>query len=196
MEEKIDRMKEGDMLLSDHYTEIRSAAALAVSTLKGFRRDLTLSLQSCKQYMQAEFGELPTGLAVPPFENGMSFSDLRRCLSLAEAAIEGSISIENPPLGPNQEDKHRLLEEINITHKNLADISDSAHRLYERLQAASFEFDVFNSNNILADYPAANILFDRDALNVAMSTARAISERAVRIDIDLMGSKDKLVSSE
>jgi|GEM_PF-5599262 len=197
MEENIERTKEGQQLLADQLKNIAEMSGLFLAALKGFRRDLSLSVRSNEQYLQAEFAGPPDILAVPPLFDGAGFADLRKFLTLSEDAIDGSILVQIPARGPIQEAaRDALAEELMLAHQNLVDVSDTARRLYECIQNASLEFDVFNTKNIEVGYPEANILFERDALNVAMSTARALGERAVRMDIDLMESKSRLVSGE
>lgn len=195
-DENTARTHEGEALLKEHLIKVEAQAKLFLSALKGFRRDLTLSIQASPSFFEPVFPEPVAMLAVPPLQNGMSFSDLQKMLSLAEDAIDGKIGISNPPAGPNQDEREKLSKEIDITHQNLLDVSDTAYRLYESIQTAGFEFDVFNTKNIEVGYEEANILFNRDAQNLAMGTARALSERAIRLDIDLVENKRRLESGE
>jgi len=188
------RKQEGDTLLKEHLAKISAQTDLFLASLKGFRRDLALGVQSKEQFMQAEFIGLTTILGVPPLFGGRSFADLQQMLALAEDAIDGRITLKNPPDGPDQTEREKLLEEITITHNNLMDVSDTARRLYDSLQAAGLECDVFNTKNIEVGDTEPNILFYRDALNVSAALARALSERAVRLDIDLMEGKYRIES--
>lgn len=190
------RVAEGNELLADHLKKIEGEAELFTAALAGFRRDLALSLEACPKHLAAVFTGDMDLVAVPPLHAGSGFSDLEKMLGFAEDALDGEIAIKNPRLGPDSSEKESLLDEIEITHKNLAEVSDTAQRLYLAIQAAGYAFDVFNTKNIEAEYTEANILFDRDALNVAAATARALGERAVRLDIDLMASRERLESGE
>lgn len=190
------RIIDGQAVLKEQLESIEATAEEFLSALKGFRRDLPLSVQSCGDYFDADFSESADGMAVPKLLTGMSFADLSGMLSLAESAIDGSIKIKNPPLGPDQEAREKILHEIGITHTNLMDVSDRAYELYQCLQSACFEFDVFNTKNIEVGFTEANILFERDSLNAARALARALSERAIRLDIDLMESKKRLETGQ
>ena len=190
------RIEEGAELLKEHLKKVEGQAQLFCAALAGFRRDLAQSMEACPKYLMAAFTGTMDLVAVPPLHSGTGFSDLDKMLGFAEDAIDGEIAVKNPRLGPDSSDKEALLDELEMTHKNLVDVGDTAHRLYQTIQAAGFEFDVFNTKNIEAEYTEANILFDRDALNVSAATARALGERAVRMDIDLMASKERLESGE
>ena len=182
------RIGEGKDLLQEHLAKVSERAEVFLGALQGFRRDLETSLQSVPKYMEAEFLNPAHLIAVPQFFDGKSFSDLVKMLDLSVEALDGKLKVthpKTPPVGPAQNEKKQLLEEISITHKNLLDVADSAHRLYEAVRTALFEFDVFNSKNNDVGFHEADIMFYRDSINLAMSTARALSERAVRLDIDL-----------
>ncbi|MBP7804962.1 MAG: hypothetical protein KA052_01915, partial [Candidatus Pacebacteria bacterium] len=114
------RKKEGEVLLAEQLVKVATSAETFLNALKGFRRDLPLSIQASK-YFSADFSEPAHILVVPKLFSGMSFADLRQMLTLCEGAIDGAITIKNPPMGPIANDKEKLLEEIMITHKNLLD---------------------------------------------------------------------------
>ena len=196
LDDQAARIEEGAELLRDHLKKVEGQAELFLAALTGFRRDLSLSLTACLKHLAAVFTGTTDLLVVPPLHAGSGFSDLDKMLGFAEDAIDGDIAVKNPRSGPDDSEKEALLEEIELTHKNLTEVSDTAHRLYQSIQAAGYEFDVFNTKNLEAEYTEANILFDRDALNVSMATARALGERAVRLDIDLMESKSRLESGK
>ncbi len=190
-----DRIEEGKVLLSEQLKKIEAQTNLYLAALKGFRRDLALSA-SAMSYIDAEFTGLVTMITVPPLSGGRSFADLSEMLRLCEDAENGSMYITTPPVGPDQSRRERLLAEIDITHKNLAEVSDTAHRLYETIRLACFEFDVFNTKNIEVRFTEANIIFDRDALYAATSAARALGERAVRLDIDLVEARRRVETGQ
>ena len=190
------RTAQGQELLKEHLVKIEANAKLFLSALKGLRRDLPVSMHACSKYFLAEFPEPVSTIGVPPLSSGASFADLREMLSFTESAIDGTIAIKNPPDGPDQGDREKIFKEIGITHANLMDVSEAAYELYQCIQTACFEFDVFNTKNIEVGCPEANILFERDSLNVAMALSRALSERAIRLDIDLMESRKRLEFGE
>lgn len=190
------RIGEGNDLFRDQITKITQTAEAVVPAVKGFRRDLGLALQASPDHIRADFPPLTAGLIVPVLEEGRSFSDLYEMLRLVEEGLDGAIRLRNPASGPDQKEKEIVLDEVGIIHQNLMDISETSRRLYESLKTAQFEFDVFNTKNIEAKYPEANILFDRDSLNLSMATARALGERAVRMDIDLMDSRKRLETGQ
>lgn len=196
LDDNTSRIEEGKTILGDHLKKVEGQAELFAAALAGFRRDLGLSLDACPKHLAAVFTGDMDLVAVPPLHAGTGFADLEKMLGFAEDALDGEIAVKNPRLGPDSSDKDTLLDEIEITHKNLTDVSDTAQRLYLAIQAAGYEFDVFNTKNIEAEYTEANILFDRDSLNVAAATARALGERAVRLDIDLMASRERLENGE
>jgi hypothetical protein len=190
------RAIEGTGLLAEHLVKIHETAKLFLAALKGFRRDLSLSVQSCPDYIESEFAGHTNTLMVPPMQSGNSFGDLGQLLIFAEDAIDGSIKLKTPSLGPNTELRDRVMEESDMVHKNLVDVSDTAHRLYQCIEAACFEFDVFNTKNIEVGHPEVNIAFDRDSLYLAMARARALGERAVRLDIDLVEAMHRIESGQ
>ena len=189
-------MNEGKELEQDHLIKVSGMTDFFLSAVKGFRRDLALSIPSCPDYLEADFLSLPNGLVVPPMPTAGSFGDLGKMLTLSDDALNGTIKLKNPKLGPDQGMREKLLEEALLTHKNLMDVSDTAHRMYQTIQTAGFEFDVFNSNNIEAGHANMNIVFDRDELYLAAATARALGERAVRLDIDLVEGIERLQSGQ
>ncbi len=180
MEDIAHRTKEGQEILKDHLGYIKLEADAFLGALKGFRRDLALSARATGGMIHGEFKETATIIAVPPLVDGMSFADLRAMLHICTEAFFGKIIVESRSVQK---------EEIEIIHKNVMDVADFARRLYETIKTAGFEFDVFNTQNLEAEHIECNILFNRDALNVAMEISRALGEYAVRLDIDLMEAK-------
>lgn len=195
-EDHDERTKEGGELLREHLSKVYEQAQLFLSAVRGFRRDLTLSVQSNEHFLHVLFTTTAHGIVVPEMLEARSFSDLEEMLKLTEDAIDGKITVKNPALGPNQDDRARLVKEIDLIHQNLTSVSETAYRLYQAIQTAGFEFDVFNTKNNEVGYPDANILFDRDRLNVSAAISRALSERAVRLDIDLVESKQRLTTGQ
>ncbi len=189
MEDIEHRTNEGREILQDQLMYIKTEADAFLGALKGFRRDLALSAKATGGMIHGEFKETATIIAVPPLSDGMSFADLRAMLHICTEAFFGTIMEEGVLEKMNKDQKITFLEEVDITHKNLTDVSETAKRLYESIKTAGYEFDVFNSQNLDAEHTECNILFNRDALNVAMETSRALSEYAVRLDIDLMEAK-------
>jgi hypothetical protein len=177
MEDIAHRTQEGKELLADHLIYIKNEAEAYLGALKGFRRDLILSSKATNGQIYGEFNQTATIIAVPPLFDGMSFADLRAMLHICTEAFFGRIIVGSGPL---------QAKEIQMTHKNLTDVGETAKRLYESIKTAGFEFDVFNTMNLEAEHVECNILFNRDAMNVAMEISRALSEYAVRLDIDLM----------
>ena len=92
--------------------------------------------------------------------------------------------------------RNKMLEEARLAHTNLMDVADTANRLYQAIQTAGFEFDVFNTKNLEVGHSDMNVLFDRDAVYVSAATARALGERAVRLDIDLVEAIQSLETGE
>ena len=191
-----DRVKEGKELEQDNLTKVAGMAYFFLSAVKGFRRDLALSIPSCPDYFDAEFLSLPSGLVIPPMRNANCFGDLSKMLTLTDDALNGTIKLKNPNSGPDQSMRAKVLEEAALTHKNLMDVADTAHRMYQAIQTAGFEFDVFNTKNIEAGHSDMNIVFDRDELYLAAATARALGERAVRLDIDLVEGIERLQTGQ
>ncbi|MEI8130710.1 MAG: hypothetical protein WCG55_04375 [bacterium] len=191
-----DRMNEGKELEKDHLVKVVGMTDFFLSAVKGFRRDLALSIPSCPDYLEADFLTLPNGLVVPPMPTAKSFGDLSKMLTLSDDALNGTIKLKNPKFGPDQGMREKLLEEALLTHKNLMDVADTANRMYQTIQTAGFEFDVFNSNNIEVGHADMNIVFDRDELYLASATARALGERAVRLDIDLVEGIERLQTGQ
>jgi len=194
--ENEEKMQESSALLAEHLAKVEASAELFLAALKGFRRDLTLSGKNDSRFIKTDFTGTITTMQVPHLTGGRSFADLENMLGLAKDALYGTVALKKPHENAEQKEQGKLLEEIEITHKNLLDVSETAYRLYECIQSAGFEFDVFNTKNIEVGFTEANIAFDRDALNLSMVTARALSECAVRIDIDLMEGKERLVTGE
>ena len=193
---EVARIAMGKELFIDHLTQITEQAKIFLGALKGFRRDLATSVEAMPNYIRAEFVENAHMIVVPELVDGMSFADFADMCALCEDALDGSIRFKNPPEAPDQKEKKALREEMMLVHQNLIDVSDTAHRLYQMIAQAGFEFDVFNSKNNDVDFHEADVLFNRDALNVSMSTSRALSERAVRLDIDVMEAVHRLSVGE
>ncbi len=189
MEDIEHRTEEGKELLKDHLSYIKVEAEAYLGALKGFRRDLALSSKATRGNIHGEFKETAAIIAVPPLSDGMSFADLRAMLHICTEAFFGKIMHGDNLEKFSNKEKITFLEEVDITHKNLTDVGEAAKRLYETIKTAGFEFDVFNTMNLEAEHVECNILFNRDAMNVAMEISRALSEYAVRLDIDLMEAK-------
>ena len=183
---EVARIAMGKELLREHLVQIVEQAKVFVGALQGFRRDLATSVEAMPGYIRAEFIDGAHMIAPPVLVDGMSFTDLAQMLRLCEDALDGTIYFKTQLQAQDQNEKKELREEMMLTHKNLLDTSDTAHRLYQAIAQAGFEFDTFNSKNNDVGFHEADILFNRDALNLSMSTARALSERSVRLDIDLI----------
>lgn len=173
-----------DLLLS-HFQKVSSATDLLFSSLKGFRRDLSLTMKEFSD-IEGRFDEHPHDLAISPLKTGADFKQLEGILRNAEASLEGEIHI---PEHVSEKKRDSLLKELDITHKNLLDLSESAQRLYDILKECLYDFDSFNRENREKGYLDADVSFDRDAHFVSMSASRALGERAVRLDIDLMNMR-------
>jgi hypothetical protein len=189
------RIRMGQEIMRDQFAQILGNAEVFLGALKGFRRDLALSSKATFGNIQGEFTAPATIIAVPPLTDGISLSNLSAMLSVCTQAFFGTISIDIPEV-MLAEEKEYFLEEIDTTHTNLMMISETAKRLYESIKNTGFDFDVFNTENIESEHVECNILFNRDALNVAMETARALAEHAVRLDIDLMDKREELDSKK
>ncbi len=190
-----DRLAEGKEILEIELAKVQGGAELLVGALKGFRRDLSLSLETSGEYLSAEFEGYILELGVPAMTDGMSFAGLQNMLELADDTLEGEIKIKKPS-GFETEERKQLLQDLEGTHINLLAVSDMARDFFEIIKNACKEFDMFNGNNTGVSTREADIVFDRDALNISMETARAIAERAIRMDIDLMSRINELKADE
>ncbi len=195
-DELVQRTGEGRELLKEHLANAEETAKGFLGALKGFRRDLGLSAQSFPDNFSADFLSRADGLGVPPMQNANSYSDLGKFLLLCDEVLNGTIKLKNPKMGPDQEMRNKMLEEARLAHTNLMDVADTANRLYQAIQTAGFEFDVFNTKNLEVGHSDMNVLFDRDAVYVSAATARALGERAVRLDIDLVEAIQSLETGE
>ncbi len=191
MFDKHQRIRIGQEIMRDHFVQIGDTTEIFLGALKGFRRDLALSSKATFGNIRGEFIETATIIAVPPLSDGMSLSNLSAMLTLCTQAFFGTIAIDIPET-MTEEEKNYFLEELDVTHTNLMAVSETATQLYQSIKETGFDFDVFNTENIENEHTECNILFNRDALNLAMETARALAERAVRLDIDLMESRESL----
>lgn len=185
------RTFEGKGILHDHMKKIHEASELFMSALKGFHRDIRISESAVPENIKVSFSEDANILAIPPLMHGGDFANLSTALLRAEDAIDGEIKISFPWI-VNQEGRKRILEEIEIIHRNLLLVADSAMQVHDLIQKANLQFDMFNAKNQDVNYKEADIIFNRDAMNIAMQTARAISERAIRFDIDLVAKKESI----
>ena len=195
-EELAQRKTDGQELLTEHLGKAEEAAKLFLAALKGFRRDLLLSTQSYPDNIEAEFLENANALAVPPMRTATSFADLSNLLSLADAALDGKIHLTSPKLGPDQETRIKILEEAKIIHSNLMDVADTANRMYQAIQTAGFEFDIFNTKNLEVGEKNVDIPFDRDTIYLLAATSRALGERAVRLDIELVQGMERVETGD
>lgn len=182
------RIEEGKQILADHLSRTEEAARLFLASLKGFRRDLALSLQSCGSYIEAHFESLPNTLAIASMKDGSGFALLEKTLRECEGVLDGGIRLSQP----KEKDAEMLDKETSMMHENLVSVAEMAHQLNQVLMDASLAFDMFNSENLSKKMQSADIIFGRDSLNVAMATARALGERAIRLDIDLVASKHRI----
>ncbi|MBP6884693.1 MAG: hypothetical protein KBC17_02620 [Candidatus Pacebacteria bacterium] len=185
------RTFEGKGILHDHLKKIREASELFLSALKGFHRDIGISIRSFPENIRVEFKEEAKILDIPPLFHGGDFANLSEAMLRAEDAIDGEIKISFPWI-VNQEGRKKILEEIELIHRNLLLVADSAMQVHDLIQKATLQFDMFNAKNQEVNYKEADIIFNRDAMNIAMQTARAISERAIRFDIDLVAKKESI----
>ncbi len=181
MHEDMQRIHDGRELLGIHLKRIAKEGELLIAALKGLHRDLALSAQA-SEYFHADFLANPHGLAVPPHDSGERFGDFVEFLRVVTGSLDGAIKLKTPR---NDSEKTVLLEEADMTHKNLLIASEAALNLYKSLKTALGDFESFNTKNLEVGFPGANIFFDREALGLAMESARALSERAVRVDIAL-----------
>ncbi len=187
MHEDMQRIHDGRELLGVALKRTAKDAELMLAALKGFRRDLSLSAQATTAF-SADFSGDTHGLAVPPHDSGEGFGDLWRFLRLCFDALDGDIRLKTPDAA----DKERLLEEAGISRRNLAMLADAAQNLYKSLKTALLDIESFNTKNIEVGFPGANIFFDREGLALAMETARAIGERAVRHDIEIAEGMERV----
>lgn len=185
------RTFEGKGILNDHLKKIKQATELFLSAFKGFRRDLAISIGSNPKYIKADFVGTQNMLAVPLLERGGDFEHLSIFFLSVSELVDGKLKIKFPWI-INREGRKKILEEAEIIHKNLIKVSETAMQVHNLLKTASFEFDMFNGKNDDVGYHEADIIFSRDSLNVSMEIARAISERAVRFDIDIISKRDSV----
>lgn len=190
-----DRKAEGFEIMEIELDKVARGTELLLGAVKGFRRDLILTLESHPKYLSATFSGFIQGIAVPPMQDGNSFGPLREMITLLEGTIEGEILVKKTT-GFLLDDRQKLMADLSGTHENLLAISDMGKALFEIIKNACKEFDMFNGNNMGSKTREADIMFDRDSLNISMETARAIAERAVRIDIDLMAHINELKENE
>lgn len=190
-----DRKAEGFEILEIELDKVARGTELLLGAVKGFRRDLVLTVSSHEKYISATYSGFIQGIAVPPMTDGASFVPLSQMITLLEGTVEGEIFVKKVA-GFLQDERQKLISDLVGTHENLIAISDMGRALFEIIKNASKEFDMFNGNNSGAKTREADIVFDRDALNLSMETARAIAERAVRTDIDLMSRINELKENE
>ena len=125
-----------------------------------------------------------------------SFADLANMLSLADSALDGTIKLTSPKEGPDQETRTKILEETKLIHNNLMDVADTANRMYQAIQTAGFEFDIFNTKNFEVGETSMDIVFDRDTIYLLAATSRALGERAIRLDIDLVEGIERMSTGQ
>lgn len=190
-----DRLAEGNGILEMELDKVSRGAELVLGAIKGFRRDLALTSSSHEKYIRSDFEGFVAELAVPPMESGESFADLEKFMKFAEEAVDGKIEVYDP-MGFLHEERKKMIADLEGTHENLMALSDMSRNYFEIIRNASKEFDTFNGNNTGLKTEDADIKFNRDSLNMSMETARAISERAVRMDIDLTAKINELKANE
>lgn len=185
------RTFEGKGILHDHLKKIREASEIFLSALKGLHRDIGISMSNFPENINVEFKEDAKILSIPPLFHGGDFANLSTAMLRAEDAIDGEIKISFP-WRVNQEGRKKILEEVELLHRNLLLVADSAMQVHNLIQKTALQFDMFNAKNQEVNFKEADIIFNRDAMNIAMETARAISERAIRLDIDLVAKKESI----
>lgn len=176
-----ERKNVGDTLLHDHLEQIDRVAKSFLGTLEGFRRDLSIAKNS-DSVVKINIEKTLRTFVPPVLSPDTQLKNLTETLVRAIGAFDGSIHI--PEEIPVAGERATAQTELQLIHENLMAVARSSQHLHDVLLDAAKMWFAFNGENG-EEYADANIVFDQDSLNAAASTARAIVEHAVRLDIEV-----------
>lgn len=177
-----ERAEEGVEVFRDHMEQASEGLRTLLSTLDGFRRDM-VQLKDADSPIIIQMEQMLRPFVTPSITPDMQIEALVHALTRCAPLLEGKIEAE--PRATVAEHLPRALSDLRAIHSNLGDVSHAAKQLHDLLLGAERSFDAWNAENG-EEYMTANIHFDRDGLNLASTLARAIGERAVRLDIDVV----------
>jgi hypothetical protein len=122
-------------------------------------------------------------------KDGSSFAELVPMLRTASHLIDTKIASRSLYISQGTEPTASDLQRM---HEDLTRIRNASHPTYELLQKATLSFFSFNAENADKEYKEADIIFDQDALATASSATRAVTEHALRLDMDVMIDVEKM----
>lgn len=183
-----ERRELGNTLLHDHLEQIDRVTKQFLGALEGFRRDVAVAKNS-ESVVKVGIEKTLRSFVPPALSHETQLANLREALVRATGAFEGTIRI--PEVIPLASERATARMELLLIHENLGAVARTAQHLHDILLDAARMLYAFNAENG-EEYMEANISFDEDSLNAASSTARAIVEHAVRLDIDVMALVDRI----
>ena len=184
------RKGEGEAMLKDHLEKIDTVRKMFLDALDGFQDDNMRISKESDSLVSIDLESMNSAFVPVALSEEESLASLAQTLVRCTAMLEGEI------IGPKKipeaiELLAQLRSDLKAIHVNLGRVGATAKRLHDILQNAARNFDLFNAKN-REEYAEANVSFDRDSLNLGSSVSRSIAERAVRLDIDVVGELSRL----
>ena len=183
------RKEEGQALLKGQLENIGAGLKQFLPTIEGFRRDAVTMVEHSDSPLKIRLESVRRSYVPPAISEEQSLSALSQTLKRAVTVLEGDVHV--PSEIRSAIARSSALLELGILHKNLSMVGSAAKNLHDLIQTAVRSFDQFNAKNG-EEYAAANVAFDRDSANISSEEARAIVERAVRLDIDVVTATEQV----
>ena len=181
MSESFEERKEaGQSLFKEMVDKLDVAMGRFVSALSGFCNDAQKMNPDVP--LKIDLERTSRAFITPALSEEEMFSAIAQTLVRASTILEGSVHV---PAKLADSQLSAVAHELHIFHSNLAAVGKTANHLHELLSATAYRLYRFNSEN-REEFAMANIQFDEDALALSTTSARAIAERSVRLDIDVV----------
>lgn len=187
-----ERAEEGADVFRDYMEQVNDGLRALLSTLDGFRRD-AVQLKDAESSVSLYMEQMLRPFVTPSITPDMHIEALVQALTRVASLLEGEIVLDRRAYEPNE--RPRARSDLRAIHANLGDVSRVAKHLHDCILEAERRFDTWNAENG-EEYQLANIHFDRDALNLASTLARATGERAIRLDIDVVTLLDTVLDAK
>jgi hypothetical protein len=185
MPESFEARKEaGAALLHDHLERLGGAMSRFIAALTGFCMDVQKINPDAA--VKVSFDRASRAFITPAVLESDMLSALSQTLTRATTVLDGSISV---PKKIAAEKLTPTVQELDVFHSNLSNVEKMANQLHSTLTKATLQLYRFNAEN-REEFQSANISFNEDSLAIATTTARAIAEHAVRLDIDVVAQRD------
>jgi hypothetical protein len=183
-----ERKQAGSDLLQEQLEQVDKTTKRFLGALEGFRRDVAVAKNS-DSVVKIGIERTLRSFIPPALNQETQLATLVEILVRAVGSFEGFIQI--PEVIPSESDRKTAHMELGLIHENLGSVARTAQQIHDVLLDSSRMLYSFNAENG-EKYKEANIVFDEDSLNAAASTARAIVEHAIRLDIEIVALIDRI----